>query len=479
VTGHRLRSPPRRMWTKCLLALFLAFSVGTPALSQAGQTDWSTAITHAKPAVVRIVVETSEGTASGSGVVIAEDGLILTAAHVIEGASQITVVVEETHEYQATVVQSDLEADVAVLRIPASGLEYLTLGDSEDLAYYEEICVLGYSRPSIGVGFIPARGYFIGLRTSPSASYLQFEATPLDYGHSGGPVIDARGHVVGIVVRVVADLELGVFNKLAVTTDTVNEVRARSPVRSQRALVHSEDVFSVTFSPDGRLLASGSGDNTVKLWDVATGALVRTLTGHSVAFSPDGGLLASGSLDNTVKLWDVATGALARTLAGHINSVASVAFSPDGRRLASGSVDNTVKLWDVATGEELRVLAGHTLIVDSVAFSPDGRLVASGSFGTTILLWDVATGALVRSLAGHTSWISVTSVAFSPDGRLLASGSGDETVKLWDVATGREVRTLSGHSDCVWSVAFSPDGRLLASASSDCTVRLWPVEEGE
>jgi WD40 repeat protein len=116
---------------------------------------------------------------------------------------------------------------------------------------------------------------------------------------------------------------------------------------------HTNDVNSVAFSPDGRLLASGSGDKTIKLWDVATGSLVRTLSGHtswvnSVAFSPDGRLLASGSADNTIKLWDVASGSLVRTLTGHTDWVRSVAFSPDGRLLASGSGDDTIKLWDIS-----------------------------------------------------------------------------------------------------------------------------------
>jgi WD40 repeat protein len=253
---------------------------------------------------------------------------------------------------------------------------------------------------------------------------------------------------------------------------------------------HTGSVYSVAFSPDGRLLASGSSDETIKLWDVATGREVRTLSGHtdnvrSVAFSPDGRLLASGScgqrdssgdcIQDEIKLWDVATGREVRTLSGHTDNVRSVAFSPDGRLLASGSWPE-IKLWDVATGREVRTLSGHTYGVSSVAFSPDGRLLASGSLDETIKLWDVASGSLVRTLSGHTD--NVRSVAFSPDGRLLASGSTDATIKLWDVATGREVRTLSGHTDEVNSVAFSPDGRLLASGSDDETIKLWDVATG-
>ena len=241
---------------------------------------------------------------------------------------------------------------------------------------------------------------------------------------------------------------------------------------------HTSYVDSVAFSPDDTLLASGSHDKTIAIWDVATGDVVRILEGHTapvwtVAFSPDGTLLASGSWDNTVKLWDVATGAEVHTLEGHTAPVSRVAFSPDGTLLASGSWDNTVKLWDVATGAEVRTLRDHANAVLSVAFSPDGKFLASGSYDMTVRLWDVDTGTRVFTVAGHTD--RVCSVAFSPDGKLLASGSYDNTVKLWDSATGAEVLTLEGHTDAVWDLAFSSDGRVLASASGDHTVKLWSV----
>jgi len=248
---------------------------------------------------------------------------------------------------------------------------------------------------------------------------------------------------------------------------------------------HTSDVYSVAFSPDGKILASGSADNTIKLWDVATGREIRTLSGHtnwvlSVAFSPDGKILASGScgkqegylcVQGEIKLWDVARGTEIRTLRGHTSDVYSVAFSPDGKILASGSGDNTIQLWDVAKGTLLRTLQGHTSWVRSVAFSPDGKILASGSADKTIKLWDVATGREIRTLQGHTS--DVYSVAFSPDGKVLASGSADRTIQLWDVAIGTLLRTLSGHTDSVRSVAFSPDGRILASGSWDGTIKLW------
>jgi len=243
---------------------------------------------------------------------------------------------------------------------------------------------------------------------------------------------------------------------------------------------HSDAVLSVAFSPDGKVLASGSYDKTIELWEVATGRKITSLTGHSnyvlsVAFSPDGKVLASGSSDKTIKLWEVATGREINTLSGHSNTVSSVAFSPDGQVLASGSYDKTIKLWEVATGMQINTLSDHSDGVTSVAFSPDGKVLASGN-DKTIKLWDVATGRVINTLSGHSS--SVYSVAFSPDGKVLASGSADNTIKLWEVATGREINSLTGHSDSVRSVAFSPDGKVLASGSLDKTIKLWEVATG-
>ena len=152
-------------------------------------------------------------------------------------------------------------------------------------------------------------------------------------------------------------------------------------------------------------------------------------------FSPDGSLLASGSWNNTIRLWDAETGAHLQTLEGHRGSVSSVVFSPDGNLLASGSRDNTIRLWDAETGAHLQTLEGHRGSVNSVVFSPDGSLLASGSWNNTIRLWDAETGSHKRTLRGH--WHGVLSVAFSPDGQMLASGSSDKTIRLWEIPDTR------------------------------------------
>ncbi|MDD4650764.1 MAG: tetratricopeptide repeat protein [Methanothrix sp.] len=240
---------------------------------------------------------------------------------------------------------------------------------------------------------------------------------------------------------------------------------------------HEGRVNSLDFSPDGRMLASCGSDNTVKIWDTSSGMELKTLDNdfyagikYSVAFSPDGRLLASGESGGKVKLWDISSGNMLRT-SYQSEIISSLAFSPDSSMLASGSHDGTIKLWDVSSGNELRTLV-HGKWVYCVAFSPDGRELASGGDDCNVKLWDVSSGRELWA-AGGGSWKQ--SVAFRPDGNTLASGSDafNNKIQLWDVSNGTELRDLAGQSDDILSLDFSRDGKTLESISFNGTICVW------
>ena len=300
-------------------------------------------------------------------------------------------------------------------------------------------------------------------------------------------------------------------------------VEGRFPLKVAHEIEgHTRWVTSVCFSPDGRYIASGSEDSTIRLWDVRTGGEVRRFEGHtdlvnSVCFSPGGWYIASGSEDRTIRLWEldytendwkkshpfpilskpkrvevfIEENKVVKSMLkcaenlieeGIYNKAYEIlrqaqsipGFEREGKLLEiltvcmrKGKRKNLKDLWLNS------ILTGYIGYVTSVCFSPDGRYIASGC-GNTIRLWNIETGREVRRFEGYTD--KVTSVCFSPDGRYIASGSGDRTIRLWDVRTEREVRRFEGHIFSVDSVCFSPDGRYIASGSEDRTIRLWELD---
>ena len=264
---------------------------------------------------------------------------------------------------------------------------------------------------------------------------------------------------------------------------------------------HRWEAVSVAFSPDGRILAAGSGHKGVLFWDAKTGKEIRFLEGPDVgdyiAFSPDQKTLAStrnwqpGEAGGVVHFWEVATGKRHKQFMGDKHLIRCLAFSADGDRLAShsqwtvgtGQV-GAVRLWDVATGKELLKIptnnAGHT-----IAFSPDDRLLAF-DVEYSIRLCAADTGKEIRKLEGHQKVVSdrgitsgyVNALAFSPDGKLLASASCDNMARIWDVGTGKALHVLEGHRGFVNTVIFLRDGKTIATGGEDGTIRLWDVKSG-
>ncbi|MFB2921116.1 NB-ARC domain-containing protein [Aerosakkonema funiforme] len=347
-----------------------------------------------------------------------------------------------------------------------------------------------------------------------------------------GKPLSQQGYVGGNTLNLLRQLQTDLsgydFSDLAIWQAYLQDLKLHN-VNFQNAnfgkCVFNEtfrNIFSVAFSGDGKLLATGDSDGEIRLWRISEGGEIlrstplQTLQGHkgwvqTLAFSStslrgqqneggitptsprvggneggltptsprgggnEGGILASGGEDNTVKLWDISSGKCLKILAGHKSWVQSVAFSPDEKILACGS-EGLIRLWNVESGEYFQTWEIGGSWVFSIAFSPDGKMLACGSVEGTVKIWDVTSGTCSLEMPGHNGW--VWCVDFSPDGRILASCSDDSTVRLWDVVTGTCRQILHGHNGWVWRVVFSPDGETLASGGGDSTVRLWNVSDG-
>ena len=274
-------------------------------------------------------------------------------------------------------------------------------------------------------------------------------------------------------------LTLVLIAAMAVTTAT-----AQQYVHTDTLTGHTSAVLGVVFKSNGTLI-SGSTDNTLRAWDVATGrqrweqdvgdkVYAVALPSHNPHF-----IAYAGADNHNIRMRYSDDGDWRGDVAGHTGNVTSLTFKPSSYLLASGSHDNTIRIWDVGDINNLRhvrTLRGHTGDVESVAWSPDGRVLASASDDGTVRLWNPNNGINFAVLRGHTE--EVNCVAWSPDGSILASGSGDDTIRLWDPDTHGTLRVLRGHTSSVYPLAFHPDGQTLASASFDDTIRLWDPNTG-
>ncbi len=250
-----------------------------------------------------------------------------------------------------------------------------------------------------------------------------------------------------------------------------------------RLIGHDSGVATVAISSNGRIIATGGTDKTIKIWKF-DGTLLKTIKAHKstvwkVKFSPDGNIIASASHDGSIKLWNL-DGSLIKTFKGHQGGILDIIFSRDAKRIASASSDTTVKFWKIndnciETECNISTLKAHENGVTSIAFNPDDTMLATASLDRTIKLWKLDRDGiyhLLKIFKGHTS--SVMDVAFSPDGKTIASGSEDKTVKLWRL-DGTEIYAFKGHESAIKAISFSHNGKMIISASVDKTMRAWGI----
>ncbi len=239
---------------------------------------------------------------------------------------------------------------------------------------------------------------------------------------------------------------------------------------------HSESIYAIAFTPDGRHVVTGSGDRSVKVWETATGKELKTFAGTAghqnlvlgISISPDGSLIASGSSDNTTRIWDFPSSSPLRTLPGSART-ATLAVSPDGTRLAGGGSDGMLRIWNIADGKEMLKLTGHTGAITGLAFHANGQILASAGSDRTLRFWNLASGQPLAVFAAHAG--PIRGIAFQAGGNLLASAGEDGLLKYWNLPPGPRP-ALPSHTNGVTALTLAPDNNVLVSGSADRTVHL-------
>ncbi len=250
---------------------------------------------------------------------------------------------------------------------------------------------------------------------------------------------------------------------------------------------HSEAVYSVNFSPDGKYLLSGGKDSTIRLWDVASGKEIKQFVGHSSSlitalFSRDGKNIISSGRDETIRLWSAASGKEIRKFERDCRAFYSVAFAPSGDHIISVSSDNSLRLWDVQSGKQIKSFQDNTDKIFTAMFSPDGKYIVSSATNNTLILLDALSGKKIKTFSGHIDFIS--SAVFTPDGKNIVSGSNDKTIRIWDISSGKELQKFTVQNTGIKNVSVSPDGQYIVSCGFDngesrTHMKLWSISTGK
>jgi|GEM_PF-4008310 len=267
-------------------------------------------------------------------------------------------------------------------------------------------------------------------------------------------------------------------------SERIKDIEKRYPeLFDQKLEGHTGAAAGVIVTPDGKTLISVGNDNSVRLWDVATGKLLKTLEGHtgwvgSVLVTPDGTQAITAGGDNIIRVWDLKTQKEVKKLEGHTVAIRGLALTADGQTLISGSSDKTCRAWDLTTGKQIRKYGDEKASVESVGVTPNGKYVLAGNDKGIISVFDAKTGDVVNTYEKHEGTMVYT-IIVAPDGKTAISGARDKDIHVWDIASGKEIRRLKGHTEQIYQIAFSSDAKYLVSASYDKTVRVWDFNTGK